>query len=109
MLAFLRNFVTRAFINGALAELIKNPDTATTAIGAAAAVLIGAHVDWSALIFAHQLSQAGIAIGAILAAALGYYTNKPHKGQVPEQLAAMVRSMVAELQQNQVASQKAPK
>ena len=56
--------------------LLNNPnDGKTTFLGVAGAALMAASINWAKL-FAGDSGEIGKAAGALVVAALGYYTNK---------------------------------
>lgn len=71
-------FVKADFAKALAGTLAKNNDRKTTLLGIAAAALIGSQIDWSKLVNG-DATALGQAAGAIVAALIGYYTNKPDK------------------------------
>jgi hypothetical protein len=69
-------FVKVDFAKALLGRLTASNDTKTTVLGIAAAGLLAANLDWGRLFHGDSV-QLGQAAGALVAAAIGYYTNKP--------------------------------
>jgi hypothetical protein len=57
-------------------------NTKATVLGLIAAALIGTKIDWSLLLHGDP-GQIGTAFGVVVAAVIGYYTNRPEKKTIP--------------------------
>lgn len=71
-------FVKADFTKALLGKVARDNDTKTTLLGFVAAGLLAANLDWGKLIQGDS-TQIGQAVGAAVAVAIGYYTNKPTK------------------------------
>lgn len=71
------NAIKTSIAKGVLGKLADDHDTKTTALGIAAAALLAGNIDYGKL-FAGDGQEIGKAIGAVIAAGIGYYTNKPN-------------------------------
>lgn len=69
------NFLKIPFIKNFLGNIAKSNDTKTTVLGVIAATLIGSSIDWGKLLNG-DLAEIGKAVGAVVAAVFGYYSNK---------------------------------
>ena len=71
-------FVKAAFAKGLLGKVASDNDTKTTVLGLAAGALLAGQIDFGKLM-AGDSGEIGKAAGCVVAAAIGYYTNKPNK------------------------------
>jgi hypothetical protein len=71
-------FLKADFLREALKRVASSNDTKTTVLGAAASALLLANIDWAKLLHGDSAEE-GKAVGAVIVAAIGYYTNKPAK------------------------------
>lgn len=67
---------------GMLGKLAGDHDTKTTILGIAAAGLLTSNIDWGKL-FNRDGTEIGKAAGALVVAAIGYYTNKKDAPKTP--------------------------
>jgi hypothetical protein len=73
-------FVKADFTKAMLSHIAGDNDTKTTLLGIAAGGLLTANLDWGKL-FHGDSAECGKAAGAVIAVAIGYYTNKPSKSK----------------------------
>jgi len=71
-------FVKSAFAKSLVSKIASDNDTKTTVLGVAASALLASSIDFSKLINGDS-NEIGKAVGAIVVALLGYYTNKKNK------------------------------
>lgn len=71
----LPTFVKADFAKAMLSHIASDNDTKTTILGVLAAGILTAGLDWGKL-FHGDSGEMGKAAGALVAVALGYYTNK---------------------------------
>lgn len=69
--------IKASIAKGMLGKLADDHDTKTTALGVVAAGLLAANIDWSKL-FKGDGTEIGKVVGALVVAAIGYYSNKPN-------------------------------
>jgi len=75
----LPNFIKSDIIKTVLKKVSSDPDTQTTVLGVAGGALLAANVDWGKVIGQHDGVEIGKAVGALIVAIFGFYTNKPKK------------------------------
>jgi hypothetical protein len=71
-------FIKADFLREALKRVASSNDTKTTILGVGAGALLAANLDWTKLLHGDS-GELGKATGAVIVAALGYYTNKASK------------------------------
>lgn len=69
--------IKASIAKGMLGKLADDHDTKTTILGIAAAGLLTSNIDWGKL-FKGDGAEIGKAVGALVVAAIGYYSNKPN-------------------------------
>lgn len=71
-------FVKAAFAKSMVSKLANDNDTKTTILGLAASAVITSQIDFGKLLSGDS-TEIGKAAGAVIAALIGYYTNKANK------------------------------
>lgn len=71
-------FVKADFAKALVGVLAKNNDRKTTILGLVAAALLASQINWKLLVQGDG-TAIGTAVGVVVAALIGYYTNKPDK------------------------------
>jgi hypothetical protein len=71
-------FVKGAFAKALVGKIATDNDTKTTVLGLVAAGLLAGQIDWGKLLNGDS-AEIGRAVGCVVTALLGYYTNKADK------------------------------